>query len=296
MGVNDHMQHANYEASNRQHVYRTPGRQSGGSPKRKLLLLGTCALIAGLALGLFALVSPTTPASAASPNNRGLLSSNPSTLDNLGTNQACGTDTHGGAAYVSCIITLKNTSNRNSVKWTASLSNTHWQLNPRSGKLAPNASVKVYLSEGGLACPDSSTITFSGPFNTIKVPVICNDIVVTPNKFNFSSKSCSKDNRSNWSCIVRVSADPKDSEPVQWKAEVTSSPAAAKAIKLFPANGTVSVEKRGRVTVDHSQFVKISIPASWGCKNATIFIFASGTPQISRFENVLTWSCPRAPR
>lgn len=290
------MQHSERDMSNERQVERTPGLQVLNSPKRKLLLIGTCALLAGLVLGLFALVSPTTPASAASPSNRGLLSTNPSTLDNLGTNQACGTDTHGGAPYVSCIITLKNTSNRNSVKWTASISNTHWQLNPRSGKLAPNASVKVYFNEGGLGCPDRSTITFSGPYNTIRVPVICNDIVVTPNKFNFSSKSCSKDNRSNWSCIVRVSADPKNSEPIQWKAEVTSAPAAAKAIKLFPANGTVSVEKRGRVTIDHSQFVRISIPASWGCKNATIFFYAPGTPQISRFENVLTWSCPRPPR
>jgi hypothetical protein len=187
------MQHANDNTSNGRQVYRTPGLQAWNSPKRKLLLLGTCALLAGLALGLFALVSPTTPASAAPPRNPGLLSTNPSVLDNLGTNRACSYDTHGGAPYIFCTITLKNTSNRSSVKWTA---------------------------------------------------------------------------------------------------KVTTSPAAAVAVKLFPANGTVSVERRGRVTIDRSQFVRITVPASWGCRNATIFFYAPGTPQLSRPQNILTWSCP----
>lgn len=287
------MQHSNDDTSNGQQAHRTPGSQPGHSLKRKLLLLGTCVLLAGLAFGLFALVSPTTPASAAPPRNPGLLSTNPSVLDNLGTNHACSIDTHGGAPYVSCTITLKNTSTRSTVKWSATSSNRYDQLNPRSGKLAPNASVKVYLNEGGLSCPDRTTITFTGPFNTIRVPVICNDIVVTPNKYSFSSRSCNRDNRGNWSCVVRVSADPQDSEPVQWTAKVTTSPAAAAAIKLFPANGTVSVERRGRVTIDRSQFVRVTIPASWGCRNAAIFFYAPGTPQLSRPQNILTWSCPR---
>jgi hypothetical protein len=90
--------------------------------------------------------------------------------------------------------------------------------------------------------------------------------------------------------MVRVSANPNNTEPVQWKAKVTNSSAAAAAVKLSPSNGTVSIEKRGRVTIDHSQFVKITIPASWGCQDATIFFYAPGTPQLSG-PNILNWNC-----
>jgi hypothetical protein len=214
-------------------------------------------------------------------------------LDNPGTNRSCTYDTHGGAPYVKCTITLKNTSTRESVRWTASSSNPHFQLFTKSGRLAPNASVRVTFSENGLACPDRSTITFTGPHNVVKVPVICNDIVVTPNKDSFSSKSCTRDRRGNWTCMVKVSADPKDTEPVQWSASVINSRTAAAAIKLYPTTGTVSLERRGRVLIDRSQFVKITVPASWGCKTATIFFRATGTPQISRPANTLTWSCRR---
>jgi hypothetical protein len=292
MGVNDYMQHSDNNMSNERQVYRTPGLQATHTPKRKLFLLGACVLLVGLVLGLFAMMSPTTPTSAASPSNPGLLSTNPTVLDNLGKNRACNYDTHGGAPYVYCTITLKNTSNRNSMKWSVS-SSAKLDYSARSGKLAPNASVGVTFFENGLDCPARFTINFTGPFNVLKVPVICNDIVVTPNQYSFSSKSCSKDFRGNWTCMVRVSADRNDTEPVQWTAKVTTSSAAAAALKVFPSSGTVSIEKRGAVTIDRSQFVRISIPASWGCKAASIFIYSTGTPQISRPLNTLNWNCSR---
>jgi hypothetical protein len=260
---------------------------------KKALLLGVCSLLTALAVGLFTLMVPTASASAASPRNLGWLGTNPTVLDNLGANRSCTYDSHGGAPYVRCTITLKNTSTRETVRWAASSSNPRFQLFTRSGRLAPNASVRVTFSENGLACPDRSTITFTGPHNVVRVPVICNDIVVTPNKNSFSSKSCTRDRRGNWTCMVRVSADPKDTEPVQWSASVINSRAAAAAIKLFPTTGTVSLERRGRVLIDRSQFVKITVPASWGCKTATIFFHATGTPQISRQVNMLNWSCRR---
>lgn len=287
------MQDTNSNISDEREAYRMTESAVFRSRKRTAVLLGSCLLIVGLALSLLTLVSPSTSASAAPPRNAGWLSVNPTILDNLGTNRACGYDTHGGAPYVGCTITLKNTSTRNSVRWTATSSNPRLALTMKSGRLAPNASVKIHFYEGGLACPDNSTITFTGQFNVVKVPVICNDIVVTPNKYSFSSKSCTRDRRGTWTCMVRVSADPKDSKPVQWTSKVQGSPAAIAAVKVFPAYGTVSFERRGRMSIDRSQFVKITIPASWGCKAVSIFFYVPGTPQISRPQNILNWNCPR---
>jgi hypothetical protein len=287
---NKYMPNEYDDISNGQDVHRM--NASKLSPK-KAFLLGACSLLTALAVGLFTLLVPATSASAASPRNLGWLSTNPTTLDNLGANRSCRSETHGGAPYVNCTITLKNTSTRETVRWTASSSNPRFQLFTRPGRLAPNASVNVTFRENGFACPDRSTITFTGPHNVVRVPVICNDIVVTPNKNSFSSKSCTRDRRGNWTCMVRVSADPKNTEPVQWSASVINSRTAAAAIKLFPTTGTVSLERRGRTLIDRSQFVRVTIPASWGCKAATIFFYATGTPQVSRPINVLTWNCRR---
>lgn len=275
---------------NGQHVHNMNGSKL--FPK-KAFLLGVCSLLTVLVMGVFTLMVPSTSASAAPPRNLGWLSTNPTVLDNLGTNRSCYHETHGGAPYVNCTVTLKNTSTRETVRWTVSSSNPRLQVLTRPGRLAPNASVNVTFRENGLACPDRSTITFTGPHNVVKVPVICNDIVVTPNKDSFSSKSCTRDRRGNWTCMVRVSADPKNTEPVQWSASVINSRAAVAAIKLYPTTGTVSIERRGRTLIDRSQFVKITVPASWGCKTATIFFYATGTPQVSRPANTLTWSCRR---
>ena len=260
---------------------------------KKTFLPGVCSLLTALVVGVFTLLIPTTSASAAPPRNLGWLSANPTVLDNLGTNRSCYHETHGGALYVDCTITLKNTSTREIVKWTATSSNPHFQLFTKSGRLAPNASVNVKFTENGFACPDRSTITFTGSHNTMRVPVICNYIVVTPNSASFSSKSCTRDRRGNWTCMVKVSADPKNTEPVQWSARVTDSQAAAAAIKLLPSTGTVSLERRGRVLIDRSQFVKITVPAFWGCKKATILFYTTGVPQMISPVNTLTWSCRR---
>ena len=114
--------------------------------------------------------SPTpTPTPSPSPTPPPMLSVRPSSFDLRGSSPACPGDTATGSWV--CTVTLTNTGQAN-LNWWASSNSSQVSFSRASGSLASGASVPVNVTITPYYC-NGSTLTFSGPANSVNVPVTC---------------------------------------------------------------------------------------------------------------------------
>ncbi|HEY4385802.1 MAG TPA: hypothetical protein VGN34_15205, partial [Ktedonobacteraceae bacterium] len=193
-------------------------------------------------------------------------------------NSYCGGESHGGVAYVDiCTLILSNTGNSSlTLNWTGKVSDSHYALSPSSGMIAPGQSESVTLNIG-VACPLSFSITFTGPANSLVIPVLCTQIGVTPGGNNFSNSNCTLDAPGSWSCIVTVNAYTSNVVDTNWS--VTSTTAGP---SFSPKSGTLAPEA--------SEQVYITIPTA-NCPGTNTFMFSVPGSTVDGFDNYLGWSC-----
>ncbi|HTK09731.1 MAG TPA: serine/threonine-protein kinase [Ktedonobacteraceae bacterium] len=190
----------------------------------------------------------------------------------------CGGESHGGVAYVdACTIILSNGGNSAlTLDWTGKVSDSHYTLSPSSGFIAPGQAESVTLIIG-IECPLTLTVTFTGPANTLVVPVLCTQIDVVPGAHDFSNSNCTLDAIGSWTCIVTVTADKSNVAVTNWSATTTTA-----GPTFDPASGTLSPGA--------SVQVHITISAS-SCPGTNTFIFSVPGSTIDADNNYLPWSC-----
>jgi hypothetical protein len=184
---------------------------------------------------------------------------------------------HGGVVYLgSCTFTLSNTGGSSqALNWTGALSNSAYALSPTSGSIAPGQSQSINLSIN-TGCPVTVTITLSGPANTVQVPVICTQILVTPGAQDFSSSNCT--HAGSWTCVVTVAAASQNGATTHWTVRPSS------------ANGTTFSPGGGALGPGGSVQVTITVPAA-SCPGSNQFDFSVLGGEIDGFDNYLNFSC-----
>jgi hypothetical protein len=187
----------------------------------------------------------------------------------------CSEDSHGGVGYLnSCNLTLSNTSSTQTLNWTGAISNPGYSLSPSFGSIAPGQAETVVFTDGN-ECPMSIVVTFTGPANTMKIPLICTEIRVSPIGYTFSKSNCT--NNVNWSCVVTVSALTVNVVDTNWNA---SSNAPGVTFSL-----TSGILKPGA-----SVQVTVTIPATDCPGNNNFYFYVPGST-IDGLDNGFNLNC-----
>ncbi len=273
-----------------------------------MLSLGTYLLQGGMlptiVLQTVAVASPTVPAQQASsptittiptpptPDLTPVLSPTPTSVPpTLSVNpssrvnnfQACSTETHGGSGYlISCPFVVSNsTQTRSSLNWSVSANNPRVIFDHSAGTLAAGQSMTINAEmygngNGSLPCPFALTLLFTGPVNTMQVPLICSEIDTSPSATSFDNTSCS--HNGNWVCIITVTAFAQNTVNTPWTASVLNPDP---AITFSPAQGILAPGANAQVTV--------TIPSSDCPGNNTLYFSVPGG--LANGSNYLGWSC-----
>ncbi len=221
--------------------------------------------------------SPTPIPSPTPSGIQPVLQSNPaSSVNTVGSN--CAEETHGGMGYMgSCSFTIGNTGGSALVlNWTAAASNSSYQISPSSGSIAPGQSEPVAVNVG-FVCPLSFTVTFTGPNNSVTIPIMCTQISITPSNQSFSRSSCTQDGTGYWSCSITVTAYKSNVADTAWSAtSATGGPT------ISPSSGILAPGASAQVS--------ISLPPT-SCPGTNSFDFFVPGSTVDAFDNYLSWSC-----
>ena len=207
------------------------------------------------------------------------LSVSPSSLENNFSN--CQTDSHGGVSYLSsCPLVISTSAQTTSaLNWSVTSDAPGTTFDQSTGSIAPGqpVTINVFPPNNDQVCPMSFTLTFTGPSNTVQVPINCTYIMTSPDSNTFDNTQCTN-NTGSWVCVITVSASPQNTINTQWAVTLQT-----------PDPNIIIPVTQGTLGPGAATQVTITIPDSDCPTNNVIeFYVPGGLPYGTNF---LSWSC-----